>query len=159
MNYGENRHGGKTWFSQCQVTGSPCLIHPAKGMNITSEYGTHSESSQVALAPPQPLSSLPIAKGTTAQEIEDIFWQGFLFPPSHFRLLLLRICVPFIVALKYRQTLWNSISQTVATATKTYKLKWFILTDTTSNRNKFNTAAGNEMHCTIRKLYFFSPWW
>lgn len=61
------------------------------------------------------------------------------------------------MALKSRKTLWNSISHTVATATKTYKLKWFIHTDNTSERNKFNPTAGNEMDCTIRKLYSSLP--
>lgn len=52
------------------VTGFACLLQPANAMNNISEYGTHRESLQVVLAPPQPLpSSPPIAKGATAKAV------------------------------------------------------------------------------------------
>lgn len=61
------------------------------------------------------------------------------------------------MALKSRKTLWNSINHTVATATKTYKLEWFIHTEGTSEKNKFNPTAGDDIVCPIRKLYPFQP--
>lgn len=89
---------------KASATGLPCLLHPAKGINSNSEYGTHRESLQVAVAPPQPLpSSPPIAKGAAVHRRLRTchFDRAACAPPySHFRLLLLRICVPFIIALK-----------------------------------------------------------